>query len=129
MFDIQKNVGFSRLMEMAKFIFRCSLPIKCMEALILSIYLTNQIHRLVRFPISFVSAQNDHYYYHIGRVKRLTDIRTIQIGPFTLDHPFSTGLLFNHSLTFKVLGIYFDGKFGSMGLSRKDNLMGLDTIF
>ena len=68
MFDIQKNVGFSRLMEMAKFIFRCSLPIKCMEALILSIYLTNQIHRLVRFPISFVSAQNDHFYYHIGRV-------------------------------------------------------------
>jgi len=68
LFDIQKNVGFSRLMEMAKFIFRCSLPIKCMEALILSIYLTNQIHRLVRFPISFVSAQNDHFYYHIGRV-------------------------------------------------------------
>ena len=77
-----------------------SLPIKCMEAVILSIYLTNQVSlgcplelfdslemsqfrsacfsRLVRFPVTFKSCHNGVFYYHI------------------------------------VLGVIFDGKFGSV---------------
>ena len=52
---------------MAKMIFKCCLPIKCMEAVILSIYLTNSISKLIRFPISFKSicSLNGIAYYHI----------------------------------------------------------------
>ena len=88
LFDIHKYSGFSRLMDQAKFMLNCALPIKCMESVIVAIYLTNPINRLVRFPITFKSRQQGHFYYHI------------------------------------VLGLFFDGKFGSVGLSRKSNLMG-----
>ena len=54
----------------------------------MAIYLTNQVNRLIRFPISFKSCHNGTFYYHI------------------------------------VLGLIFDGKYGSVGLSRKANLMG-----
>jgi len=92
LFDIHKNSGFSRLMESAKLMVTYSLPIKCMEAVILSIYLTNQVSRLVRFPVTFKSSHNGIFYYHI------------------------------------VLGLIFDGKFGSVGLSRKSNLMGTSGV-
>ena len=51
---------------------RESLPIKCMEAVILAIYLTNGIPGLGRFPINFKSEVNEasllrgrKYYYHV----------------------------------------------------------------
>lgn len=75
-------------METAKLMLTYSLPIKCMESVIMAIYLTNQVNRLIRFPISFKSCHNGIFYYHI------------------------------------VLGLVFDGKYGSVGLSRKANLMG-----
>ena len=75
-------------METAKLMLTYSLPIKCMESVIMAIYLTNQVNRLIRFPISFKSCHNGTFYYHI------------------------------------VLGLIFDGKYGSVGLSRKANLMG-----
>ena len=51
---------------------RESLPIKCMEAVILAIYLTNGIPGLGRFPINFKSEVNEvsllkgrKFYYHV----------------------------------------------------------------
>ena len=43
----------SGLMECAKDMIKEALPIKCLEALVLGTYLTNDIHGLVRFNISF----------------------------------------------------------------------------
>ena len=43
----------SGLMECAKDMIKEALPIKCLEALVLGVYLTNDIHGLVRFNISF----------------------------------------------------------------------------
>ena len=40
-------------MECAKDMIKEALPIKCLEALVLGTYLTNDIHGLVRFNISF----------------------------------------------------------------------------
>ena len=51
---------------------RESLPIKCMEAIILGIYLTNGIPGLGRFPINFKSEVDEvsllkgrKFYYHV----------------------------------------------------------------
>lgn len=60
------------LMDTAKAMVRESLPIKCMEAVILAICLTNGIPGLGRFPINFKSEVNEasllkgrKYYYHV----------------------------------------------------------------
>ena len=73
---------------------RESLPIKCMEAVILGIYLTNGIPGLGRFPINFKSEvaevsllKGRKFYYHV------------------------------------VLGLTYKGKFGALGLSRRRTLM------
>ena len=73
---------------------RESLPIKCMEAVILGIYLTNGIPGLGRFPINFKSEVDEvsllkgrKFYYHV------------------------------------VLGLTYKGKFGALGLSRRRTLM------
>lgn len=52
-------------METAKLMVAYALPIKCMESVIVAIYLTNHVRALVRFPISFKSCHNGTYYYHI----------------------------------------------------------------
>lgn len=65
LFDISKTSGFSRLMDKAKFMIRCSLPIKCLEAVIIAMYLTSFIPKLTRFPITFKSVSNGQAFYHI----------------------------------------------------------------
>jgi len=65
LFDISKSSGFSRLMDKAKFMIRCSLPIKCLEAVVIAMYLTSFIPKLVRFPITFKSVSNGQAFYHI----------------------------------------------------------------
>jgi len=87
LFDISKASGFSRLMDKAKFMMRCSLPIKCLEAVIIAMYLTCFIPKLIRFPITFKSVSNGQAFYHI------------------------------------VLGVQFDGQFGTIGFSRRTDLM------
>jgi len=65
LFDISKAAGYSRLMEKAKFMIRCSLPIKCLEAVVMSMYFTAFIPNLTRFPITFKSVSNGQAFYHI----------------------------------------------------------------
>ncbi|XP_044129502.1 tubulinyl-Tyr carboxypeptidase 1 [Bufo gargarizans] len=52
-FEIKKTRPLTGLMDLAKEMTKEALPIKCLEAVILGIYLTNSIPGLERFPISF----------------------------------------------------------------------------
>lgn len=52
-FEIKKTRPLTGLMDLAKEMTKEALPIKCLEAVILGIYLTNNISGLERFPISF----------------------------------------------------------------------------
>ena len=72
LFDIKPHSSMITLMDTAKAMVRESLPIKCMEAVILAICLTNGIPGLGRFPINFKSEVNEasllkgrKYYYHV----------------------------------------------------------------
>jgi hypothetical protein len=86
-FDIKKGRPLCGLMDCAKDMIRESLPIKCLEAVILAVYLTNPLTSVDRFPISFRSVFKGNIYRHV------------------------------------VLGIHFNGRYGAVGLSRRDDLM------
>lgn len=51
-----------RLMDMAKDMIKESLPIKCLEAVILSLYLTSPLTSLQRFTIRFKSSHEGRCY-------------------------------------------------------------------
>ncbi|KAK4823628.1 hypothetical protein QYF61_004361 [Mycteria americana] len=113
---IQTYMKMLQLMETAKEMTRESLPIKCLEAVILGIvglaaetpegvrrdagsscswrrstlhtrYLTNGQPSVERFPISFKTHFSGNYFHHV------------------------------------VLGIYCNGRYGSLGMSRRSDLM------
>ncbi|XP_061757144.1 tubulinyl-Tyr carboxypeptidase 2 [Nerophis ophidion] len=86
-FEIKKNRPLSGLMETAREMIRESLPIKCLEAVILGIYMTNGLMSLERFPISFKTHFSGHCFHHV------------------------------------VLGVYCNGRYGSLGMSRRPDLM------
>lgn len=92
-FEIKKNRPISGLMEVAKDMIRESLPIKCLEAIILGIFLTNGMMGVERFPISFKTAFNGNVHRHV------------------------------------VLGIYHAGKYGALGMSRREDLMDKPLVF
>uniref|UniRef100_A0A1I8HR31 Vasohibin-1 n=1 Tax=Macrostomum lignano TaxID=282301 RepID=A0A1I8HR31_9PLAT len=62
---VQKYFAELHLMEDAKQMIKESLPIKCLEAVVLGIYLTNKIEDLTRFAIGFKSAFNGHVHRHV----------------------------------------------------------------
>jgi tubulinyl-Tyr carboxypeptidase len=64
-FDIAKNRPLAGLMEVAKKMIDESLPIKCLEAVILSIYLTNEISSLEKFTIGFKTSSNRNIHRHV----------------------------------------------------------------
>lgn len=84
-------------MEVSKKIIEDSLPIKCLEAVILSIYLINEI--------TGANPTNDTY---TGNIEKFT------IGFKTA----SKGNIHRHV----VLGVYFNGQFGALGISRRSDL-------
>lgn len=86
-FEIRKNRPVTGLMECAKEMIREALPIKCLEAVILGIFLTNGIVGVERFPISFKSVFMGNVYRHV------------------------------------VLGVYQGGRYGAVGMSRREDLM------
>lgn len=70
-YDINKSRSIRSLMEIAKQMIKCSLPIKCLEAVILGIHLTNGCpSSLVRFTLSFKSvckkSKSKHYHVLLG---------------------------------------------------------------
>lgn len=92
-FEIKKNRPLCGLMETAKEIIQESLPIKCLEAVILAIYLTNGYRNVVRFALSFNSLFQEVIHRHV------------------------------------VLGIYCNGQYGALGLSRRKELMYKPLIY
>ncbi|XP_073465651.1 tubulinyl-Tyr carboxypeptidase 1 [Aquarana catesbeiana] len=86
-FEIKKTRPLTGLMDLAKEMTKEALPIKCLEAVILAIYLTNSISTLERFPISFKTQFSGGCFRHI------------------------------------VLGLYCNGYFGAVGISRREDLM------
>lgn len=86
-FEIKKGRPLCRLMDVAKSIIRESLPIKCLEAVVLAIYLTSDLPSVQRFPLAFKTTFENNTFKHI------------------------------------VLGVFYNGKFGALGLSRRDTLM------
>ncbi|XP_067099610.1 tubulinyl-Tyr carboxypeptidase 1 [Osmerus mordax] len=86
-FEIKKSRPLTALMDIAKEMTRESLPIKCLEAVILGIYLTNSMPGVERFPLSFKTHFSGNHFYHI------------------------------------VLGVHCGGRFGALGMSRRDDLM------
>ncbi|TRY98144.1 hypothetical protein DNTS_028492 [Danionella cerebrum] len=92
-FEIKKTRPLSGLMETAREMIRESLPIKCLEAVILGIYLTNGLTSVERFPISFKTQFSGHHFHHV------------------------------------VLGVYFNGRYGTLGMSRRTDLMDRPLIF
>ncbi|KAK2568673.1 Tubulinyl-Tyr carboxypeptidase 1 [Acropora cervicornis] len=86
-FEIKKWRPLTGLMETAREMIKESLPIKCLEAVVLGLYLTCGISDLHRFTISFKTNFNGRFYRHV------------------------------------VLGVHYYGKFGTLGLSRRNDLM------
>ncbi|CAN2390437.1 vasohibin 2 [Pristimantis euphronides] len=86
-FEIRKTRPISGLMETAREMTRESLPIKCLEAVILGIYLTNGQTSVERFPISFKTQFSGNFFHHV------------------------------------VLGIHHNGRYGTLGMSRRSDLM------
>lgn len=92
-FETRPNSSMLTLMDTAKTMIREALPIKCMEAVVLSIYLTNGVPCLGRFPINFKSelparpGMPQKFFYHV------------------------------------VLGLAHGNRFGALGLSRRSTLM------
>jgi hypothetical protein len=64
-FDIRKERPIAGLMDIARKIIDECLPIKCLEAVILSIYLTNEINTLEKFSISFKTCSNKKIHRHV----------------------------------------------------------------
>ncbi|XP_015460331.3 tubulinyl-Tyr carboxypeptidase 2 isoform X2 [Astyanax mexicanus] len=92
-FEIRKTRPLCGLMETAREMIRESLPIKCLEAVILGIYLTNGLTSLERFPISFKTQFSGHHFHHV------------------------------------VLGVYCNGRYGTLGMSRRTDLMDKSLSF
>ncbi|XP_045919408.1 tubulinyl-Tyr carboxypeptidase 1 [Micropterus dolomieu] len=86
-FEIKKSRPLTALMDIAKEMTREALPIKCLEAVILGIYLTNNMPGVERFPLSFHSQFSGNNFHHI------------------------------------VLGVHSGGRFGALGISRREDLM------
>ncbi|XP_030069787.1 tubulinyl-Tyr carboxypeptidase 1 [Microcaecilia unicolor] len=86
-FEIKKSRPLTGLMDVAKEMIKEALPIKCLEAVILGIYLTNGISGVERFPISFKTHFSGNFFRHI------------------------------------VLGVHCGGRFGALGISRREDLM------
>lgn len=64
-FEIRKNRPITGLMETAKEMIREALPIKCLEAVVMGIFLTNGMVGVERFTISFKTLFKDHLHRHI----------------------------------------------------------------
>ncbi|XP_069116784.1 tubulinyl-Tyr carboxypeptidase 2-like isoform X2 [Argopecten irradians] len=92
-FEIRKQRPLSGLMDSAREMIKEALPIKCLEAVILGLFLTNGFLGVERFPLSFKSVFGGNVHRHV------------------------------------VLGIYYAGKYGSIGMSRRDELMYKPVVY
>ncbi|TRY68689.1 hypothetical protein TCAL_10752 [Tigriopus californicus] len=109
-FETRPNSSLHTLVEAAKVIVREALPIKCMEAVVLAIYLTNGVPGMGRFTINFKS--------ELPPVQKLSSHAHLQTSA-------SSKRYFYHV----VLGVVLGNRFGAIGLSRRANLMNKSVQF
>ena len=64
-FNIKKSRSITRLYDTAKEMIKYSLPIKCLEAVVLSLYLTANIKTISRFTIRFKTKSGKNTHKHI----------------------------------------------------------------
>uniref|UniRef100_A0A8B9SUZ9 Vasohibin 2 n=1 Tax=Anas platyrhynchos TaxID=8839 RepID=A0A8B9SUZ9_ANAPL len=106
-FEIRKSRPLSGLMETAREMTRESLPIKCLEAVILGIYLTNGQPSVERFPISFKTHFSGNYFHHVVRRSDLMDkpltYRTLSDLIFDFEDSYKKYL---HSVKKVKIGLY-----------------------
>ena len=62
---VRQNQSLFRVLEVAKRVIRECLPIKCVEAVYLGIYLTQTMSDIERLPVIFNSEIDGHKYGHI----------------------------------------------------------------
>ncbi|EKX34645.1 hypothetical protein GUITHDRAFT_80379 [Guillardia theta CCMP2712] len=67
---VRQNQSLFRVLEVAKRVIRECLPIKCVEAVYLGIYLTQTMSDIERLPVIFNSEIDGHKYGHIVLVIR-----------------------------------------------------------
>lgn len=65
LYEIRKYRPLAGLMVKAKEMTKEALPIKCLEAVILALYLTNGFDGVDRFPIGFKSVLEGQKHYHV----------------------------------------------------------------
>lgn len=66
----EKEKPSSHTLENARLIIKTGLPIKCLEAVVLGVYLTRDFTDLLRVPLRFKTKVNGHTYWHIVLVLR-----------------------------------------------------------
>ena len=115
-FEVHKDKSLFYFAQLAKSMIQESLPIKCLEAVILAIYLLNEIP-LVYAPSTSSSNSNNNN----NKESDDTVVDTSSIVKFTIGFKtVSKGNVHRHV----VLGVYnrASGLFGAIGLSRRADL-------
>jgi hypothetical protein len=73
-FTVKKHYSTHKLCKLAAEMISCGLPIKCLEATVLAMYLTMQIEDIDRIPLAFKSVCEGKVYRHIVLVIRHGDV-------------------------------------------------------
>lgn len=103
-------------MSTAKGLIKVGQPIKCLHALVLAVYFTNHVPLVERFPIHF-----KYVHFRINYVENSKFLKSnilICIIVVTLFRSKVKGREFKHV----VLGVYVQGHFGALGISRDQGL-------
>lgn len=121
-------------METAKEIIHDSLPIKCLEAVIVALYLTVPLTNVQRFTLGFKSKCGDLYYRYTAWLGNNTTtllfyfchhyFRSVGLSQtaVSLLLPCTQNTLL-YLLRHVVLGVHHGGSYGALGLSRRKDLM------
>ncbi len=117
-FETRPGSSLLTLMETARAMVREALPVKCMEAVVLAIFLTNGVPGLGRFTINFKSELP-------SPLTTVPTAATAASGQQPLHHHHHGKRYFYHV----VLGVSLGSRFGSLGLSRRSNLMDKPLTF
>ncbi|KAI9140857.1 Vasohibin-domain-containing protein [Paraphysoderma sedebokerense] len=109
-FPLKKGRSLKSHSETARQIIALSLPIRCLEAVIVGIYLTHHIPDLLRIPVSFKSKSlaNES---HMDRAESVENRKNKNI--------------FRHI----VMAVRIGDRWGALGLSRRQDLMNKDATF
>jgi hypothetical protein len=110
-FSLQKNRPFYQIIATAKEIIEESLPIRCLEATFLALYLTCHLTEVDRIPVAFKSYSKGHFYRHIVLIVRYQSLfgaLGLSRCPALMDKPieYSTfvDLMEDYRLSYEAIG-------------------------